>query len=309
MIRVLLSGEATAPAFADALARGLSARGVAADLSADHAPDAADYLVLDPGAPLRDFRPFTRARAILSLWAGVEVFAGNPTLTQPFARMVDPGMTRGMTEYVTAHAMRHHVGMDAHIHGLKGDWRQDLPKLAPERPVTVLGMGELGQAAARALAGFGFPVTGWSRSPKSLPFLARSLSGMEGLDAALDGAEILILLLPRTAATENLIDRHRLARLAPGACLINAARGALIVDADLEEALDSGRLGHATLDVFRTEPLPPGHRWWSHPRITVTPHVAAETRPDSAAAVIAANIAGVEAGEPLRDRVDFALGY
>lgn len=307
--RVLLAGAEVDGRYAALLARELAARGVKADLSPDHAPETVDYIVLDPGGPLRDFRPFTRAKAILSLWAGVESFAGNGTITQPFARMVDPGMTRAMTEYVTGHVLRHHLGMDAHIRGLKGVWRQDVPKLAPARKVTILGMGELGQAAARALAGLGFPVTGWSRSPKALPFLARSCAGLAELDAALDGAEILVLLMPRTGDTENLVDAARLSRLAPGACLINAARGPLIVDDDLLAALDSGRLGHATLDVFRVEPLPPDHPFWHHPRVTVTPHVAAATQPETAAASVADNIARVEAGLPLQHRVDWTRGY
>lgn len=307
--RVLLAGADVDARYAALLARELAARGVAADLARDHAPETVDYIVLDPGGPLRDFRPFTRAKAILSLWAGVEAFMGNATITQPFARMVDPGMTRAMTEYVAGHVLRHHLGMDAHIRGLRGLWRQDVPKLAPDRRVTILGMGELGQSAARALAGLGFAVTGWSRSPKALPCLARSCAGMGELDAALEGAEILVLLLPRTADTEDLIDAARLARLAPGACLINAARGPLIVDDDLLAALDSGRLGHATLDVFRTEPLPPDHPFWSHPRVTVTPHVAAATQPATAAAAVAENIARVEAGLPLNHQVDWTRGY
>jgi len=265
MIRVLLSGPEVDAKYASLLSAALTERGLAANLSTTHAPETVDYIVLDPGGSLRDFRPFTRARAVLSLWAGVEVFARNDTLTQPLARMVDPAMTRGMTEYVVAHVMRHHVGMDRHIRGLKGEWRQDLPKLAPERRVTILGMGELGQAAARALAGLGFPVTGWGRTAKDIAGLARNLHGEAALDAALDGAEILVILLPRTPETENLIDAARLSRLAPGACLINAARGPILVDGDLLAALDSGHLGHATLDVFRVEPLPKDHPFWHHP--------------------------------------------
>lgn len=309
MIKALLSGPEVDAKYAALLSAALTERGIAADLATDHAPETVDYIVLDPGGPLRDFRPFTAAKAVLSLWAGVEVFLGNATLTQPLARMVDPAMTRGMTEYVVAHVLRHHVGMDRHIHGLKGEWRQDVPKLAPERPVTILGMGELGQAAARALGGLGFPVTGWGRTAKDIAGLARNLSGPAALDDALTGAEIVVILLPRTAETENLIDAGRLARLAPGACLVNAARGPIIVDADLLAALDSGHLGHATLDVFRVEPLPADHPFWHHPRVTVTPHVAAATRPATAALAVAENIARSEAGLPLLNTVDRGRGY
>jgi len=309
MIRVLLSGPEVDANYAALLGAALSERGIAADLSSDHAPGTVDYIVLDPGGTLVDFRPYRKAKAVLSLWAGVEVFLGNTTLTQPLARMVDPAMTRGMTEYVIAHVMRHHVGMDRHIHGLKGRWQQDVPKLAPERAVTILGMGELGQAAARALTALGFPVTGWGRTAKEIDGLARNFSGPETLDDALTGAEIVVILLPRTPETENLINAARLARLAPGAALINAARGPIIVDTDLLNALDSGHLGHATLDVFRVEPLPKDHPFWHHPKVTVTPHVAAATRPTTAAQAVADNIARAEAGLPLLNTVDRSRGY
>ncbi|MCC7321201.1 MAG: glyoxylate/hydroxypyruvate reductase A [Rubellimicrobium sp.] len=309
MVNVLLSGSRVCRHFAAPLGRELRARGVDAVLSPDHGPEAADYIVLDPSGPLRDFTPYRRVRAVLSTWAGAEVFATNATLTQPLARMVDPAMTRGMTEYVVAHAMRHHIGLDAHVRGLGGEWQQVLPPLAPERPVTVLGLGEMGRAAAAALSALGFPVTGWSRTPRPLSWLAQSLSGSAGLHAALAGAQILVILLPLTPGTENLLGQTEFACLAPGARIINAARGPIIDDGALLAALESGQVGHATLDVFRQEPLPPDHPFWHHPRVTVTPHVAAETRPDSAAAVLAENIARVERGEPLLNRVDRAAGY
>jgi glyoxylate/hydroxypyruvate reductase A len=174
--------------------------------------------------------------------------------------------------------------------------------------VTVLGLGELGSACARTLASLNFPVTGWSRTPRDIPGIT-CLSGEDGLARALSTARILILLLPRTPATENLIDARRLALLPRGAVILNPGRGALIDDGALLAALDDGRVGHATLDVFRQEPLPPDHPFWAHPRVTVTPHIAADTRPGSASRVIAANIRRAEAGEPLLHRVDRARGY
>ena len=306
---ILLLGPKVQRDYAAPLAQELDARGIAARLSPGLEPGAADYIVLQPDAAPADFTPYRRVKAVLSTWMGVESLVTNPTLTQPLARMVEPGMKRGMTEYVAAHVLRHHIGLDAHVHGLEGEWRQVLPPLAPERPVTVLGLGELGRAAAQALAGLGFPVTGWSRSPRELRYLARSFSGQDGLHAALEGAPIVVVLLPLTPATTNLLGAAEFARLAPGAVVINPARGPVIDDAALIAALDSGQLGHATLDVFREEPLPPGHPFWHHPRVTVTPHVAAETRPAGAAAVIAENIARVERGEPLLHRVDRSAGY
>jgi glyoxylate/hydroxypyruvate reductase A len=175
--------------------------------------------------------------------------------------------------------------------------------------VTVLGLGELGLAAARALAALGFPVTGWSRTLKDAPALARTFSGPDGLAEALHGAEIVVLLTPLTPPTENLMDADRFRLPARGFALLNPGRGALIDDAALLAALDQGQAGHATLDVFREEPLPPDHPFWAHPKVTVTPHVAAETRPRSAARVIAENVRRGEAGEPLLHLVDRAAGY
>jgi glyoxylate/hydroxypyruvate reductase A len=222
--------------------------------------------------------------------------------------MVDPALTEGMVEYVTGHVLRHHLGMDHHIHGLKGVWRVDVPPLARERTVGILGLGELGAACAEALAGLRFRVVGWSRRQKAVPgVLCRS--GAEGLLDTLAEAEILVLLLPLTTATESLMDADRLGRLPEGAMIINPGRGALIDDAALITALDKGDIGHATLDVFRQEPLPPEHPFWSHPKVTVTPHIASETRPESASRVIAENIRRCEAGEPLLYLVDRRAGY
>ena len=268
-----------------------------------------DYLVYQPGGPVTDFTPFTRLKAVLSLWAGVERIVGNPTLTVPLCRMVDPGLTRGMVEWVSGHVLRYHLGTDAHVLGQDGVWRHGtVPPLAPERTVAVLGLGELGRAVALALAALGFDVVGWSRRGREIAGI-RTFSGEDGLARALAGAEIVVTLLPATPGTERLIDRDRLALLPEGARLINPGRGGLIDDAALLEALDSGRLAHATLDVFREEPLPSGHPFWAHPRITVTPHVAAETRPETAAETIAANVRRGEDGQPFLHAVDRAAGY
>ncbi len=271
-------------------------------------PARVDYIIYAPGGALEDFSPFRRARAVLSLWAGVERIATNPTLTQPLVRMVNPGMTAGMVEYVTGHVLRHHLGMDAHIRRERPEWKPVIPPLACARRVSVLGLGALGAASARALAGLGFDVAGWSRAPKDIPGVS-CLSGKAGLEEALGRAEILVLLLPLTGETENLLDTARLARLPEGAVIINPGRGPLIDDEALLAALDRGHLAHATLDVFRTEPLPPEHPFWHHPKVTVTPHIASDTRPEHAARVIAENIRRGEAGEPFLHQVDRSAGY
>lgn len=282
--------------------------GLDVDLRTTFTPETVDYIVYAPNGDVQDFAPYNRCKAVLNLWAGVEDVVSNPTLTQPLARMVDHGLTQGMREWVTGHVLRHHLGMDLHIHGQDGDWRSYVPPLAENRPVTILGLGALGRACGETLSALGFPVTGWSRSQKDIPGLT-CLSGKDGLAKALSTAEILILLLPNTPATENTLNAETLTLLPRGAVIINPGRGALIDDEALLAALDTGQIGHATLDVFRTEPLPPEHPYWGHPKVTVTPHIASETRPETASETIAENIRRGEAGEPFLHLVDRDVGY
>ncbi len=298
------------PLYRPELERAFAAEGLDVRLTTSPStPETVDYIVLRPDGPVRDFATFTNARAALSLWAGVEGLIDAPGLAMPLCRMVDPSLTAGMVEWVSGHVLRHHLGMDAHILGQDGVWRGGvIPPLARERRVGVLGLGALGSAAARALAAIGFDVRGWSRTAREIPDV-QVRSGPDGLGATLAESEILVLLLPATPATEKLLDAARLALLPSGAVIVNPGRGGLLDDAALIAALDAGRLGHATLDVFRTEPLAPDHPFWAHPRVTVTPHIASETRPASAADVIARNIRSNEDGRGLRDLVDRRRGY
>lgn len=296
------------PLYRDHLTAALAEAGVTARLVTEAPdPDAVDYIVFAPGGDVADFTPYRNARAVLGLWAGVERIVGNPTLTQPLCRMVDPALTEGMVEWVTGHVLRHHLDLDRWIRGEPG-WHQVAPPLARERSVAMLGLGELGAAAARALAGLNFRVLGWSRTEKRLDGI-ESHHGEAGLEHVLRRAGIVVTLLPATAETENLLDACRLGWLPRGAVVLNPGRGTLIDDAALIAALDAGHLAHATLDVFRTEPLPDDHPFRSHPKVTVTPHIAAETRPASASRVIAENIRRGEAGLPFLHLVDRARGY
>jgi glyoxylate/hydroxypyruvate reductase A len=290
------------------LKQALAAAGVDATLTTSAAPEDVDYIVYAPNSEVQDFTPYTRAKAVLNLWAGVENIVGNPTLKIPLARMVDHGLTQGMVEWVTGHVLRHHLGMDRHILGQDGEWRAEAPPLATHRRVTMLGLGALGTACAQMLAHLGFPVTGWSRRAKDIPGIT-CLSGEDGLQAALQAADILVLLLPLTDETENLLDAGTLALLPEGSMIVNPGRGPLIDDEALIAALDRGQVAHATLDVFREEPLPPEHPFWAHPGVTVTPHIASETRPETAAQVVAENIRRGEAGAPFLHLVDRAHGY
>ena len=295
--------------YREPLTRALADAGVDCSLTTAVAdPATADYMVYAPGGPVSDFTPYTGLKAVLNLWAGVETITGNPTLKVPLARMVDSGLTEGMTEWVTGHVLRHHLGMDTHILGQDGVWRHDPPPLARDRGVGILGLGALGRAAAETLAALNFRVSGWSGSPKSIEGVT-CRTGEAGLAETLRAAEILVLLLPLTPATECILDAGRLALLPRGAVVINPGRGPLIDDEALLAALDAGQVGHATLDVFRVEPLPPDHPYWVHPRVTVTPHIASETRTETAARVVAENIRRGEAGESFLHLVDRSAGY
>lgn len=286
------------------LPKALAEAGIAAQVVTEADPAMVDYVIYAPSSPLQAFAPFRRTKAVLSLWAGVERIVGNATLTQPLCRMVDPAMAEGMTEWVVGHALRHHLGMDRHIVNPDRIWDPTCPPLARERPVTVLGTGELGTAAATALRALNFPVTSWGRTAKP-----GCLNGEDGLSRALSTAAILVTLLPKTPETENLLSADRLALLPKGAVILNPGRGALIDGEALLAALERGDIGHATLDVFRVEPLPQDHPFWAHPRVTVTPHIAADTRTASAARVLAENIRRGEAGEPFLHFVDRTRGY
>ena len=285
--------------YEEPLHAALSGIGITYSLKTDFPPEEVDYIVYAPNSELQDFTPYTRARAVLNLWAGVEHVAPNPTLKIPLARMVGGGLTEGMVEWVTGHALRHHLGMDAHIVNPGHDWTVKVPPIAAERPVTILGLGALGLACARALRSLGFPVTGWSRGPKTCDGIATH-HGPDGLTRALTGARIVILLLPDTPATENVLNAETLALTAPGAFVINPGRGTLIDDDALIAALDSGQIAHATLDVFRTEPLPADHPFWAHPTgHGHAPYCLGNPGARLASEVIAENIRRGEAGEPL----------
>lgn len=301
------AGAARWPEWQAPLRAALAEAGVEADLVLEAAPDEVEAMIYAPGGAVPDdFTPYVNCKAVLSLWAGVERIVGNPTLTQPLCRMVDPGLTQGMVEYVTGHALRYHLGLDR-VMAAKS-WAPVIPPLASERPVAMLGLGELGAVCGQSLACLGFPVLGWSRTARDLPMI-ECHHGRDGLRAVLRQAQIVVTLLPATPATDNILDAETLSWLPKGAFLINPGRGTLIDDDALLAALDSGQVAGATLDVFRVEPLPEGHAYWAHPRVTVTPHVAADTRPATAARVVAENLRRLKAGEPLLHRVNQTEGY
>ncbi|HTQ34202.1 MAG TPA: glyoxylate/hydroxypyruvate reductase A [Stellaceae bacterium] len=248
---------------------------------------------------------------IISLGAGVDHVLRDPELPPavPILRLVDPYMTQAMSEYVVLQVLRlHRYDFDYRAQQAAAEWREHAQKNAPERTVGILGFGQLGQDAGRKLQALGFDVAGWSRSGRAVPGFA-TYGGADGLDAFLARSEILACLLPMTPETENILNADLFGRLPRGAGLVNAGRGRQLVETDLLAALDSGQISAAVLDVFREEPLPPAHPFWRHPRVVVTPHVAAETHPPTAAAIIAQAIDDFEAGRPVANLIDRTQGY
>jgi glyoxylate/hydroxypyruvate reductase A len=214
-----------------------------------------------------------------------------------------------MAEYVCHAVIRHFREFDGYEADVKqGKWSFRKPRSRSEFPVGVLGLGVLGERVAKALRMFEFPVHGWSRSEKAIEGVLTH-HGDDGLDAFLAQSRVLVNLLPLTADTRDMLNRDTLSQLKTGGYVINVARGAHLVDKDLIDLLDSGHLAGATLDVFRTEPLPAGHAFWTHPKITVTPHTSARTLRTESIAQIAGKIAALERGAPVAGIVDPVRGY
>lgn len=253
----------------------------------------------------------TGLELVLSLNAGIEhlLASGEVPASVPIVRMVDDGLREGMVEWVAAQVLAWHRNLFAYrdSHG-DGIWAPSREALARDRVVTVLGAGALGGPVAAMLAALGFRTRAWSRAPRALAGI-EGFAGPEALGSAVIGADVVVNLLPLTPATTDLIDRALLARMRPGGLLVNAGRGASLVDADLLAALDDGTLGAAVLDVFRQEPLPADHPFWRHPRLIVSPHVAAPTHVETAVEAMAESVRRHEAGQPVPHMVDPQAGY
>jgi glyoxylate/hydroxypyruvate reductase A len=261
--------------------------------------------------PVGELATFPNLKAILSLGAGVDGILVDTELpaSVPVVRMVDRCLTEGMSEYVLYWVIHYHRKMDVYMNWVsQGIWKRLRQIDTRERKVGFLGLGELGTDAATKVAALGFDIAGWSRSPKDVANVT-SFHGEEGLKPFLARTEILIVLLPLTESTRGIVNADLLAALPKDACVINAARGPHLVDEDLIAAIDDGHIRAATLDVFHTEPLPADHPFWSHPKITVTPHMASLTVASSAADWMAENVKLIEAGKPPLNRVDLKRGY
>ena len=275
----------------------------------------------EPGAPPADYAVVwkppqqlldeqTGLRAIFNTGAGVDALMQlNLPPGVPVIRLDDAGMSVQMAEYVCHAIIRHFRELDGYEADMNdGKWSFRKPRSRADFPVGILGLGVLGQRVAKAVAQFDFPVNGWSQSPKSVAGV-RSYQGAAQLEDFLAASRFLVCLLPLTTQTENLLNAERLAQLRPGGYVINVARGAHVVDADLIAAIDSGHLAGASLDVFRVEPLPQTHPFWAHPKITLTPHTSARTLRSESIAQIASKIDALQRGESVAGRVHAARGY
>jgi glyoxylate/hydroxypyruvate reductase A len=272
-----------------------------------------DYAVLWAPTPalLDQLAHQQQLKAIFLMGAGVDALLkfGDALPDVPIVRLGDAGMAEQMVDYVAHAVLRYFRRFDEYERQARdGIWEALAPHVKSEFTVGVLGLGKLGVPVLRALRQLGFPVRGWSRTPKDLPGV-ECYAGMETFDAFLSGTRVLVSLLPLTPETNNLLDRAHLSRLPAGAYLINVARGAQVAEPDLLALIRAGHIAGATLDVFRNEPLPAPHPFWNEPRITITPHVSALTLREDAVRQIVHKIGLLERGETVADVVDRTRGY
>ncbi|MCP1107881.1 glyoxylate/hydroxypyruvate reductase GhrA [Serratia nevei] len=255
-------------------------------------------------------------KAVFALGAGVDAILdqerkhpGTLPAGVPLLRLEDTGMAQQMQEYALSYVLRYFRRFDEYqALQQRQAWQPLDPHSLDDFTIGILGAGVLGQSVARKLTEFGFSVRCWSRSAKQIDGV-QSFAGEAQRAAFLDGVKLLINLLPNTPETVGILNRELFAQLSTGAYLINIARGAHLVETDLLAALEQGQLAAATLDVFAREPLPQDHPFWRHPRVTITPHIAAITLPQQAMDQIAANIRALEAGHAPAGVVDRQRGY
>lgn len=269
-----------------------------------------DYAVVwSPTPALLD--QLAHVRAIFLMGAGVDALLklGEALPPVPIVRLGDAGMGVQMAEYVSHAVLRYYRHFDDYEQQARHGVWDPLPLTPKEEfAVGIMGLGRLGLPVVEAMRLFGFPVRGWSRTPKDIPGV-ECFHGEEGLEPFLRGTKVLVCMLPLTPETANLLDRHNLGKLQPGAYLINVSRGAILAEPDLMTMIRSGQIAGATLDVFRHEPLPAPHPFWNEPRISITPHISALTVRHDAVRQIADKIAKLESGQPVDDIVDRDLGY
>ena len=262
--------------------------------------------------PVELFARQPKLKAVINYGAGVDAILAMHAVPMhmPIIRLEDAGMAQQMAEYAIYGVIHHHRNMQIyHTQQRAAHWQQHEDRGNVRRPtVGVLGLGEMGGTVATRLAAFGYSVRGWSRSKHEIADVL-SFAGHDQLPTFLSGCDVLVSMLPLTQSTRGIINAATLAQLPPGAFLVNAGRGGHLVDADVVAALESGQLSGALLDVFDEEPLPKEHRYWSHPNVMVTPHIAATTPIKDACAQIVAKISAMERGEVVSGIVNPVVGY
>lgn len=261
--------------------------------------------------PPGELARFPNLRFVASTAAGVDDLLADPGLSHdvPIIHGINSERSDTMAQTVILHVLRYHRDLPAYAEQQRRhEWKRHPLVPADERRVGIMGLGALGSEAATRLAKFGFDMAGWTRRPKTMDGVT-NFHGPDGLGPFLGRTDILVCMLPLTAETEDIINAKTLAALPKGAFVINCARGAHVVDEDLIKALDCGHIQGATLDVFRTEPLPPDHPFWDHPRITVIPHTSSQGRAAFGVDVLVENMRRARAGEPLVNLVDREAGY
>lgn len=257
------------------------------------------------------FLPFPNLKAIVSLGAGIDHVLADAELPRqvPIIRTVGTDLTQRMREYVALHVLRHHREMPTiSANQREQRWKQLVVPPATGRTVGIMGLGNLGGAAARTLTALGFETLGWARTKREIDGVT-TYAGEAEFEIFIRRCEILVCLLPLTEATTGILDAGLFARLPRGASVINAGRGPHLVEKDLIAALSDGQLSHATLDVFHVEPLPSDHPFWSHPNVTITPHIASLIDAPTGSRIVAANIERFEKTGHVDDLADAKRGY
>ena len=261
--------------------------------------------------PPGELKKYENLKCIASLGAGVDHILGDPNLPEgvPVTRILEPSMAQSMSEYVVLSVLNHCRQFDLYrIDQIHNRWQPRKPLLATDLCIGIMGLGNLGADAAKKLTQLGFQVIGWSRTPKKIMGV-QSVAGDGALNNFLSQSNILICLLPLTPNTKGILNGKTFEKLPTGTYLINVARGEHLVEQDLFDALETGQISGACLDVFQTEPLPENHPFWNHPKIIVTPHISSLTHPQAVAPQVVENYHRVKSEKPLLNLVDLERGY